>query len=87
VRKLEEVIDQMLMVIPGDQDHLRATLVSHRSSALFASPELVQLRWRETAMELEDTFCEEIDGEVQPPKLEPGSWQEKVFKIWMNQDV
>lgn len=54
MRKLEEVIDQMLMVIPGDQDHLRATLVSHRSSALFASPELVQLRWRETAMELED---------------------------------
>lgn len=87
MRKLEEVIDQMLAVIPADEDHLRATLESHRRSAEFSSPELLQLRWRETALELEDTFCEEIDGEVQPPKLEPGSWQEKVFKIWMNQNV
>lgn len=87
MRKLEDVIDQMLAVIPADQDHLRATLENHRSSAIFSSPETLQLRWQGTAMDLEDTFCEEIDGEVQPPKLEPGSWQEKVFKIWMNQDV
>lgn len=87
MRKLEEVIDQMLAVIPADEDHLRATLESHRRSAEFASPELLQLRWRETALELEDFFCEEIDGEVQPPKLEPGSWQEKVFNIWMNINV
>jgi hypothetical protein len=47
----------------------------------------MQLRWQETAMELEDTFCETVDGEVQPPKLEPGSWQEKVFNIWMDINV
>lgn len=87
MRKLEEVIAQMLLVIPGDQDHLRATLESHRSSALYASPELLQFRWRETAMELEDTFCEKVDGKVLPPKLEPGSWQEKVYNIWMGLNV
>lgn len=87
MRKLEEVILQMLLVIPGDQDHLRATLESHRSSALFSSPETLMFRWEQTALELEATFCEAIDGEVQPPKLEPGSWQEKVFNIWMDINV
>lgn len=37
MRKLEEVIDQMLAVIPADEDHLRATLESHRRSAEFSS--------------------------------------------------
>lgn len=85
MRKLEDVIDQMLLVIPVDQDHLRATLVGHRNSVTFSAPEAMQLHWQRTAKELEDTFCEgDFCGEIQPPKFESGSWQEKVFNIWMD---
>lgn len=85
MRILSEVIDKLLAVIPKEEE-LRGPLTSYRNSAITASPEMMQHWWRETAMELEDYFCETVDGEVQPPKLEEGSWQQKVYNIWMDID-
>lgn len=86
MRELSEVIDQMLAVIPDHEDNLRAILESKRGSAIVSAPEQMHFWWRETAMELEDFFCVVVDGEPQPPKLEDGSWQQKVYNIWMNID-
>lgn len=82
MRELTEVISQMLLEIPADGKGLSGALENCYSSAIVSSPEQMQFWWRETAMELEDFFCE-MDGEVKPPQLETGSWQERVFNIWM----
>lgn len=82
MRKLEDVIDKMLELIPVSEDRLRRKLESNRRSILYCSPEGMSLWWREVGLNLQDRFCEFVDGVPQAPKLEPDSWEEIVSEIF-----
>lgn len=84
MRDLVKVIDQIKEVIPVSEDRLIRQLNSLQQSALYTSPESIGLRWAAVAECLQDRFCEYVNGEPQEPKFEAGSWEEKVFNIWMN---
>lgn len=84
MRSLEKVIDQMMDVIPLTERRLRNSLRAYKGSVLYCPPESMYIWWRRVAVELEEEFCEEKDGVIQPPKLAKDSWQEQVFNIWMD---
>lgn len=76
MRDLAQVIDQLLNVVPAHL-MLRNALEAEKASVLFSAPELMDLRWRHTAMVLE----EHIPEELQEP------WQKQVAAIWQNKPV
>jgi DNA mismatch repair protein MutH len=83
MRQLDEVINQMLSVIPTDKTDviLRTRLVvdlhSHLDSIMYSAPELTGMRWNNVA----DTLRYHI------PKDEKmwTTWQKEVVKIWMGE--
>lgn len=79
MRNLIEVVDRLLEVIPLSEERLRLVLKDRQDSATYTSPETMGLRWTEVACVLEDEFV--VDDKE--PVFEPGSWQQKVFDIWM----
>ena len=69
-RKLQDVIDQMLVAIPEDQTQMVFELKDVQSSVIVASPEMQQHWWREVSQVLQDYI---LDQNV--------DWQAKVVRI------
>ncbi len=74
MRKLENVIDQMLSLIPISEQQLILDLEKVKSSVEFASPEMVGFWWREAADNL-------VDGIGEEPTE---AWHKNVIKIWQD---
>lgn len=49
MRDLTVIIEQMLSVIPEDEDDFRGSLEAVKTSALYTAPEAVTFRWVEAA--------------------------------------
>jgi hypothetical protein len=73
-RNLCAVIEQLLAVIPEDQDALRTKLSATRDSAVFAAPEVQSMWWNRSA-ELLREF-------VEPHVQLKTDWALKVVEIW-----
>jgi hypothetical protein len=74
MRSITKVIDNMIELIPNEEEYFIATLRSLKSSAEYTSPETMGLRWHNVAIAL----CEEF-GEDRPTE----GWQFEVWKEWM----
>lgn len=73
-RNLGEVIEQLLAVIPPEEEGLIASLSSVLESAAFSPPEMIDDWWRRTMHILE---------EIGQPKSD---WQLSVHSIWCDND-
>lgn len=78
MRKLDEVIDQIMEIIPVSEEHLRAGLEDIKDSYNYAPPENHSLWWIEAAMTLQDSFPKN-DSDFQ-------DWHKKVISIWMGEE-
>jgi hypothetical protein len=75
LRKLVDVIDQMLEQIPATEVELIRALEDNRSSAAIAAPETRLFRWQNTAETLADHL-----GDV----LQTEGWKKQVQDIFMD---
>lgn len=62
LRRLYDVIDQMLPLIPKDKKSLRIALLSIKDSALFAPPENQAIWWKQTAVVLAEQIGQPKEG-------------------------
>ena len=76
MRDLGKVIDQMIAVIPPKENEiLIKRLQANKDSYAFTAPELVGLRWQETALCLADELGD---------KRQTEGWKKTVQDIWMD---
>jgi hypothetical protein len=74
MRKLEDVIDAICEVVPGDENDLVLSLQDIKDSVLCAAPEMLGVWWREAAETLADYLPNESE-ECQ--KIVIAIWQDK----------
>ena len=75
MRDLVEVIDQLLVHIPTDQEDLIKDLEYQKDSALYTAPEAMRFRWGKVAEILYEHMGE--------PPFE-GFWKQAVLDIWVD---
>jgi len=74
MRALDQVIDQLLKVVPMGED-LHRMLKSQYDTVMYSAPELMPMRWRQVA----DILVDEMGI---PPFTE--LWKKQVVKIWLD---
>lgn len=84
------VIDGMLEIIPEDEREFRTVLNVQLYEIVFTPPERMGERWLSTSIYMmkymsKYTINDANDADT-PPQFKDGSWQEKVFKLWMDQN-
>lgn len=77
MRNLLDVIDQMIACIPSEERDFIHQLQQNRSSMEYTAPELIGLRWKNTAI----TLHEHLGN---PPFSD--EWKQKIYNIWMNDE-
>lgn len=75
MRNLIDVIDQMLSVLPTNEESLRKDLFGRKDSCFYTAPEAMSYRWEEVANILVNRF-----GKTEPIS----GWQKKIVDIWMD---
>lgn len=73
MRQLTDVIHQILVIIPAEEEELIAGLHRIRDSALFSPPESQGMWWREAAEHLVSFF---------PTENRFLAWHHQVANIW-----
>jgi len=76
MRKLTDVIDDMMAVIPSDETSLLAALYSTKTSLIVAAPEMESFWWKKCGDDLVDTI----------PELNE-DWHYAIARIFNGQDV
>ena len=80
MRKLEDVLDQMQESLPEDDEgalEFGQLLKTVKSSVLYSSPELMDLRWKELSSLLNVYIGD-------PSELDSDGWQKKIVDIFMD---
>lgn len=76
MRSLDKVIDQMIPLIPVEEDDLIKELLSVKQSAVIAAPEAVYIHWQRVA----DAFS----GRFGTPPT--SGWGLEIINIWMEKE-
>lgn len=79
MRNLYDVIEQMIALVPGNEEEFLEGIRAVQSSAAFSAPEMIGLHWRRAAALIQERF-EDPDNPNQPLFTAP--WQEQVVDLF-----
>ena len=77
MRDLAVVLDNMINEIPSSEGDLIDSLMNVRENILYTAPEALWFRFCDVAVELDRFF---------PNPNALNEWQQKVVKIWMDEN-